>query len=656
MMKKIFITTLLLCAMLNIVQAQIFTISGTAYSACNGVACPQGRIVLAKQNNSGAVTYSVNPTAACHAITADTIKNLAAGTFTITGTDAASATASTVVTVLPNAANMFINAATTNLCNSGTANLSTTLSVSYNTNAAIASNYCNAYSAVTGFEEISAVTVGSFTSGSGCGFTGTAGSTNSSYSNHTNQIIDVVPGGVYACGITVDTCYTAGTASNSSTIYIDLNIDGDFNDPGERVYASAGTYVGGHTETGTITIPSDATIGYTRMRVINAQNNSGLPCGIFGAGEVEDYTVHIGQFANTFTWTNSTSTLSNSNTLVVNGLNAGTYTVSATDVFGCTYTTAVVITSTPATQPTIVRTDGGCSYAKLEATFATGSANIIWQPGGLNTPTITNLSSAIYTLTATDANGCVATSTSLVDPAPPILANAIINNIKCAGTSTGSIILVPSGGIGPYFYQWTPASAGPDSIADNLSAQTYNVIINDAISCSQAFSFTLTQPNNPLSVGVLRVNISFAGANDGKVIAVVSGGTPPYTYAWSHGTSALDFIENCPPNIYTVTVTDAAGCSSFATADVFEPGAMSITSIPKDKVRIYPQPSESTINIEAEQNINEIILYDVAGKKLKATQFNNYSNVQSIDISELPVQIMYLQINKSSQLYKILRY
>jgi large repetitive protein len=655
-MKKIILINLFLCFIYAIADAQTFTISSTPYSACAGSSCAQGRIVITKQFNTGTVTYGVTPTNACHVWNNDTLKFVAAGTFTITGTDAASISATTVVTLNASTPSIKISSATTNLCSNGLANLSTTLSANFNAAGSINTNYCTAESGVPGFEEISSVSLGSFTSGSGCGFTGTAGSTSSIYSNHTNQIINVVPGGSYACGITVDTCYQSGTSPNSSTIFIDLNIDGDFSDPGERVYASAITYNGGHTETGTILIPANASIGYTRIRFINAQNNSGTPCGVFGAGEVEDYTLHIGHFNNTWSWSNSTGMVSSTNTTIANGALASIYTVSTTDAFGCSTTATINITSNPASQPTIVRTDGGCSYAKLAATFTSGTPSLLWQPGNFNTATITNLASAIYTLTATDANGCVATSTSLVDPAPPILANAIVNNIKCAGQSTGSVTLVPSGGIGPYFYQWTPAAVGPDSIADNLSALTYTVKINDAISCSQTFSFTITQPNNPLSVGVLRQNISGPGASDGKVTAIVSGGTPPYTYAWSHGTSALDFIENCPPNIYTVTVTDAAGCSSSATANVFEPGAMALQNNDQTNTIIYPTLITSTVNITSDEVINDAVFYDVAGKKILEQSFTNNVTQCNFDLSFIASQVLYLQINGRKHLYKIIKH
>jgi hypothetical protein len=77
-------------------------------------------------------------------------------------------------------------------------------------------------------------------------------------------------------------------------VFIDYNRNGLFNDPGERVF-NAGTVQAAPTVTGVVSVPSTATLGVTRMRVLLVESGTGTadPCTNFTYGEVEDYTVNI---------------------------------------------------------------------------------------------------------------------------------------------------------------------------------------------------------------------------------------------------------------------------------------------------------------------------------------------------------------------------
>jgi PKD repeat protein len=107
------------------------------------------------------------------------------------------------------------------------------------------------------------------------------------YGDFTSIITDLV------AGETVNVTLTAEMSGAPNPeywkIWIDYNIDGDFEDPGEDVFSAVGTSVA----TGGFTVPA-AAAGVTRMRVSLKWDSEPTPCEYFDQGEVEDYTVDIG--------------------------------------------------------------------------------------------------------------------------------------------------------------------------------------------------------------------------------------------------------------------------------------------------------------------------------------------------------------------------
>lgn len=156
-------------------------------------------------------------------------------------------------------------------------------------------SYCASNATSTADEDVFNVTFGTLNNSSTCATTGGAGSILNEYSNYTAVAApNVTQSATVAFSVQIGTC--GGNYSNAIKIFIDYNQDGDFADPGEQVYVSAASTVGPHTETGNITIPAAATLGNTRMRVVNVE--TGTPstisaCGTYTWGETEDYTINI---------------------------------------------------------------------------------------------------------------------------------------------------------------------------------------------------------------------------------------------------------------------------------------------------------------------------------------------------------------------------
>ncbi len=120
------------------------------------------------------------------------------------------------------------------------------------------------------------------------------------YQDFTSIMIDVNLLGTYSLYV----LNGSSNVNNDLGVWIDFNRDGDFADAGENVVCDVDSYGQG---TFSVTIPSDASIGATRMRLRTKYWNSdcGTPCGSTANGEVEDYTVNIQ--AGTLTWTGAVS-------------------------------------------------------------------------------------------------------------------------------------------------------------------------------------------------------------------------------------------------------------------------------------------------------------------------------------------------------------
>jgi hypothetical protein len=157
--------------------------------------------------------------------------------------------------------------------------------------------YCNSAATSIADEEILNVSLSTLNNTSTCGVAAPGpGSSAGLYSNFTTTVAAPIlsPGVVYPFSVQIGTCN--GNYNNWTKAWIDFNQNGIFTDPGEMVYTSTTFVNGAHTETGTVTIPSTAIQGITRMRVVNVETTLGTsvnPCGTYTWGETEDYFVNI---------------------------------------------------------------------------------------------------------------------------------------------------------------------------------------------------------------------------------------------------------------------------------------------------------------------------------------------------------------------------
>ena len=187
-----------------------------------------------------------------------------------------------------------------------------------------------------------------------------------------------------------------------------------------------------------------------------------------------------------------------------------------------------------------------------------------WSNGD-TTSTITNLSAGTYTVTVTDDTG--ATGSGSITLTEPTRVTATISEpVECE--SPFMIAAEPSGGVVPYTYNW---STGADTRAVMVPSGDYCVTVVDANLCGYVACTTVEE--NPPGVTLVGVDVRCAGDDDGTITAEPSGGVAPYSFQWSNGLTGPT-ISDLAPGPYSVTLTDARGCETDASATISEPLAI----------------------------------------------------------------------------------
>ncbi|MBC7696535.1 MAG: gliding motility-associated C-terminal domain-containing protein [Burkholderiales bacterium] len=267
----------------------------------------------------------------------------------------------------------------------------------------------------------------------------------------------------------------------------------------------------------------------------------------------------------------------NSPTLV--GLCAGTYFCNMTDANGCTRTASVVIGATTTLTITPQITQSSCSSATASITVSvaggTASYTYAWLPAG-NTATLTNLAPGNYTLTVSDGN-CTQTQIYSINSINGPAVTFTTQNVSCSGTCDGSISLTVSGGTPTYTTTWSNGAVTQN--ISGLCAGPYSYTITDAAGCKALQSFSLnTLP--PIVFSIPDINNPTCNNNcNGVVTTIPSGGVLPYTYSWIVSTATTNIANGLCSGNYSVTVSDANGCSAQEGYTLTGPSSITVTAV-----------------------------------------------------------------------------
>ncbi len=332
---------------------------------------------------------------------------------------------------------------------------------------------------------------------------------------------------------------------------------------------AAGTYTVTVTDANDCTSEASVTVGTPSALQVDFANVNAEKC----ADECQGSAIVVvlgGSSPYTYAWDNTSFPPSDTLTALCPGI----YTVTVQDVRGCTQTNKLTIDSAIAIDvhyTPVAPACAGQSNGTITATATGGSMPYTFEwSNGSTTPSPTNLACGNYSVTLTDAVGCIKISTVTVDCPDSIqVVNLTVQPVSCFGLSDGSLVLQATGGAGALTYQWNDAIGQTNAQAQNLTAGSYTVTITDANNCSTTASATVPEPP-VLQVSLNHVNIPCFGGNNGSATTVVSGGTMPYSYTWNIASTDSVLLQ-IAAGTYTVTVNDANACSATATVTVIQP-------------------------------------------------------------------------------------
>jgi|GEM_PF-1609957 len=312
-----------------------------------------------------------------------------------------------------------------------------------------------------------------------------------------------------------------------------------------------------------------------------------------------------------YQWTTSTSTIDSGTSTSITELNnlaVGDYTLTVSntlvpEINGCflrrTFTVSeqatVTVNITDEQNPCFGENNGSITASVV----GTGPYTLQWSEAvlgdlaGETGLTLQNVGAGTYTLNVID-NG--STPAAVGNSPAVVLTETLEVNADvavtptCFGESSGSIIFSnPEGSLTSSYSFSIDGSTFFDGqlVFDNLAADTYQLVIraNDNLKCDRVISNVEIQTSPRLYFDVANSPIKRASdtnATDGEITAVpiTDSGTPPYEFSIDNGPfQDLDTFTGLTPDIYSITIRDAAGCSVSENIEVTAIGPLTISNI-----------------------------------------------------------------------------
>ena len=415
---------------------------------------------------------------------------------------------------------------------------------------------------------------------------------------------------------------------------------------------SAGGYVLTITDNNNCTITRSVTLTEPAILSVSSVSVSNLLCFGTNAGAASinliggttPYRFDIG------TGSQTQNTFSN--------LSANGYIATISDFNNCTITQPFTVSS-----PSLLslhldsiksaRCANTCTgYLQTSVSGGVSPYSFEWSNTTFN-PTLTNLCAGAYSVTLTDVNGCQTKDTFEISSPPPLQVTTLADTIFCPEDTTSVLQLQISGGVLPYSILWDTSSIlwNTSSVPVYISfihKNTFSVLVNDSFGCEYTTSGLWVR------TPVLQVFFSILQdtSSTHKILSSnMSGGTPPYQYLWSNG-STQSFVPNLTNGWYYVTITDAKGC---ILTDSFRYFVTNILETFDDtpQLSVYPNPNKGDFTVETNHEFEpttRFYLLDALGRKLQLSNVELSERKANIWGLNLPSAVYTLIVQTNERL------
>ncbi|MBO7134222.1 MAG: hypothetical protein J6W06_08705, partial [Bacteroidales bacterium] len=291
---------------------------------------------------------------------------------------------------------------------------------------------------------------------------------------------------------------------------------------------------------------------------------------------VPDLTGEVRNIASDNCTANGNLTISQNITAGTEITTATTVIVTVTDQCGNNSTKEIeltlpeALTTSLSANPATIACNGGTTSITNTPNGGTAPYQYFWS-NSTNEQNLAGVSAGTYIVTVRDNNGCSVVESIEITQPNALTASLSATEINCHG-ETANITNTVAGGTTSYTYAWETGETSQN--LEGVGGGTYSVTVTDANNCIATATITVNEPaelTSSLSAGEIGCN---GGVAD--ITNTVAGGTEPITYAWSNGSNTQG-LTGVVAGEYTVTITDAKGCSLVRTAEITQPEILTVT-------------------------------------------------------------------------------
>lgn len=261
------------------------------------------------------------------------------------------------------------------------------------------------------------------------------------------------------------------------------------------------------------------------------------------------------------------------NTETASGLAAGNYTVTMTDLNGCTSNLILGISEPLPLMNVFTVVQPNCygfNDGSIQASVSGGTEpySYSWSTGG-NGSSVSGLISGNYSLVITDTNGCVLNQNTYLGQPAPLTMTISPDTAICPGTPV-TIEVQPGGGTGAYSFNWNPQNGNTNQLTVSPAVQTtYTCSATDANGCVTSSAATITMITLDPSDIYAFISDSIVCLGEGITIdGAYTGPDQTVTLSWTHCTSCPITQNITPASTTTYTISAVNQCNQQITADV----------------------------------------------------------------------------------------